>query len=158
MMINKKVRIFVSPLYLIMLFCIIAVASSCALATISAFKYSKETIKEADDGAAIGNDPEELFSVDDRITLAWDASPSAVDTYKVLLRVHDTQDWLLLQDNISAAAPLEYTVLHPFHQGRQSRNRHCPPRWKKPVPCLPSCNSTDDSNYGLSWRCLYTSL
>ena len=50
--------------------------------------------------------------MDDRITLAWDAPPSAVDTYKVLLRVHDTQDWLLLQDNISAAAPLEYTVLH----------------------------------------------
>ena len=112
MMINKKVRIFVRTLYLIMLFCIIAVASSCALATISSFKYSKETNIEADDGADIGNDPEELFSVDDRITLAWDAPPSAVDTYKVLLRVHDTQDWLLLQDNISAAAPLEYTVLH----------------------------------------------
>ena len=112
MMINKKVRIFVRPLYLIMLFCMMAVASSCALATISAFKYSKETTIETDDGAAIGTDPEELFSVDNQITLAWDAPPSAVDTYKVLLRVHDTQDWLLLQDNISAAAPLEYIVLH----------------------------------------------
>ena len=68
MMINKKVRIFVRPLYLIMLFCMIAVASSCALATISAFKYSKETTIEADDGAASGIDPEELFSVDDQIT------------------------------------------------------------------------------------------
>ncbi len=112
MMINKKVKIFVRPLCLIMLFCMMAVTSNCALATISAFKYSKETTIEDDDGAAVGNDPEELFSVDDQITLAWDAPPSAVDTYKVLLRVHDTQDWLLLQDNISAAAPLEYTVLH----------------------------------------------
>jgi hypothetical protein len=112
MVINKKVIIFVRPLYLIMLFCMMAVASSCTLFTISAFKYSKETTIEADDAAAIGINPEELFSVDDQITLAWDAPPSAVDTYKLLLRVHGTQDWSLLQDNISTAAPLEYTVMH----------------------------------------------
>lgn len=39
--------------------------------------------------------------------------------------------------------------LSPFHLGRQSRNRHCPPGRKKPVPCLPFCNSTDDSSCGL---------
>ena len=75
-------------------------------------KYSKATTVEADDDAAAGSDPQELFSVDNQITLAWDAPPSAVDTYKLLFRVHGTQDWSLLQDNIPAAVPPEYTVLH----------------------------------------------
>ena len=111
-MINNKVRIFVRPLYLIMLFCMMAVFAGCTLPTMSDFKYARATTVEADDGAAIGIDQQELFSVDNQIVLAWDAPPSAVDTYKLLLRVHGTQDWSLLKDNISAAGPLEYTVLH----------------------------------------------
>ena len=109
-MINKKVRIFVRFHYLIRLLCIMAIASSCALPSNGSFQYPEETPK--DDDTVIGMDPQDLFSTADTNILAWDAPPFAVDTYKVLLRVHNTEDWLLLQDNISAAGVLEYIVLH----------------------------------------------
>lgn len=107
---NEKVSSFVRLFYLIMVPCIMTVASSCALPTNGAFQYSEET--NIDDGADIGNDPRDLYSSENQITLTWEAPPSTVDTYKMVLRVHDTQDWLLLQEDIPAADPLEYIVLH----------------------------------------------
>jgi hypothetical protein len=85
--------------------------SGCALYGLIAFRHELLGVIDSASDQNMGSDPTEIASSSDQVTIAWDAPPSAVDSYKVLFRIHDTQDWYLL-NQIPAVADPDYTVLH----------------------------------------------
>ncbi len=84
---------------------------SCMLYGAIAFRHELEGVLDSADSQNIGANPKELLSSDEEITIAWDKPPSAVDSYKVLYRIHDTQDWYLINQVLAVEDP-EYSLLH----------------------------------------------
>ncbi len=82
---------------------------SCMLYGAIAFRHELEGVLDSADSQNIGADPKELVSSDDEITIAWDEPPSAVESYKVLFRFHDTQDWYLINQILAVEDP-DYTM------------------------------------------------
>lgn len=85
--------------------------SGCPMYTAVAFKYAKME-GNSNEGAAIGDEPTAVSSSAAAITLAWDPPPTAVATYRVFFRIHDTSTWYSLEDNLTAEPEPEYTVQH----------------------------------------------
>ena len=90
------------PLFLIMASLLILTFSGCPLYTMAAFKHELEGEKP---GGQIGADPIEVFSDQLQVTLAWDPPPSAVDSYKILFRIHGTEEWFLLNQIPAVPTP-----------------------------------------------------
>ena len=116
---KNKLRLFASIAFLlknIYLSALLIIASlltlafiGCPLYTLAAFKYEMEGGDET--STELGGDPVEIFSDALQITLAWDPSPSAVDSYKIIFRVHGTEEWFVL-NQISAVPEPEIIVNH----------------------------------------------
>ena len=84
----------------------------CTVMSIMAFSYDKAEAGDVAEGAPLGADPLGIGVQDPQVTLAWSPPPSEVDGYKLLIRVHGTEDWYVLADAIAAAADPQHTVLH----------------------------------------------
>ena len=54
---------------------------------------------------------EKVLCSTEEVTLAWDAPPSDIATYKIFYRSHDSGSWLLF-DEIPADADPEYTLFY----------------------------------------------
>jgi hypothetical protein len=63
------------------------------------------TIPDPDSGA------EKVLCSSEEITLAWDAPPSAIASYKIYYRSHESGSWILF-DEIAADDNPEYTLYH----------------------------------------------
>ncbi len=105
MTLNYKAKL---PLFLIIASLLILIFSGCPLYTMAAFKQELEGEKP---GGQIGADPIEVFSDQLQVTLAWDSPPSAVDSYKILFRMHGTEEWFLL-NQIPAVPTPEIIIDH----------------------------------------------
>jgi hypothetical protein len=79
--------------------------------TAIAFKYVKEGQGGQPGGQAQGADPADVLTEQPQVTLAWDPPPTTVETYKLLFRVHDTNDWYLL-GQIQAEPNPQYVINH----------------------------------------------
>ena len=107
----KKVRYILCFGAILLLCSVVITTSGCVLYALTAFKYAREGGQDLTENQETGSDPAEVLSSEAQITLAWDPPPSAVDTYKLLFRIHDTQDWYLIEQITAEPSP-QYTVLN----------------------------------------------
>jgi len=104
-----KIRHLVLPLLLLLILGLLG--SGCAITAVVSFLYDEEYAGDMS-GREVGDDPKMVTYSESQLVLAWDPPPSAVDTYKLLFRYHDTTEWFLI-DQFDAGPDPEYTIYHP---------------------------------------------
>ena len=105
-MVRKALKtVFLSAAILLM-----ACVSGCTMYMAAAFKYPRA--EGADDGGSQAVNPAGVSSSAAEVTLAWDPPPSAIASYKLFFRIHDTAGWYSLVEGVAADPAPEYTVQH----------------------------------------------
>jgi hypothetical protein len=84
------------PVLLVCISLLLTTTLGCPMYTAVAFKYAQEGGGDLTSGAALGADPRPIASDSTQVILAWDPPPSAVTTYRLLFRIHGTNEWYSL--------------------------------------------------------------
>jgi hypothetical protein len=106
-MAGKGAKVVLLSLLVGMHFCL----AGCTLYMAAAFKHPKAEGSVEDEGnlAAV---PQQVSSSATEVTLAWDPPASTISIYRVFFRIHETDSWYSLIDDLSAGASPEYAVQH----------------------------------------------
>jgi hypothetical protein len=86
--------------------------AGCTLYMAAAFKHSKAEGGLEEGEVSLPAQPQQVSTSATEVTLAWDAPLSDVSVYRVLFRIHETDSWYSLIDDLSAGASPEYAVQH----------------------------------------------
>ena len=104
----KQARIILSSVLAGLLF----YSSGCTMYMAAAFQNSKASGGVQEEEGSLATDPQGVSTSAGEVTLAWDPPPSAVASYRVLFRIHDTTDWYSLTDELPAEPVPQLTVQH----------------------------------------------